>query len=1283
MRKNSLFKQVVAVVLAGTLAFGNFIPTMAVDGGSTDEAGDTGGSTNVAVPNPDYFYDFEGETDDDKLQSKGLISGAETKAEIKGSGSLRTDESNNNGYFDNASESDLVHPGTQGSTDDEKRQIQQHYLNMPKEIINKIHYSENKAFTFSTKIKLVENKYSEWSPIFVIDDGNLDAWPNLALQFRGTATWNAAGWFNGNNDTKDDAIAKYSKTDWNTLTYVVTPTSIKAYINGELVQTITGTEDGEGCMKNLFDHGDHYFTTATRVSLGANQQVGWGDPDAQILYDDVAIYLSEFTEEQVKEITNNGIVPRMESVDIPESKLMVKEDKDTLIPVYTPASTAADKTNIQFSSSAPEVASVNETTGEVTAIAAGTADITVTVTTAYGSFQDTCKITVVDEIVNVESVSAKASFSTLYVGGAAARITSSYLPEVVTVDTTPSYQSSNTEILTVDSTGLVTGKKEGTATVTVTIDGKSADVPFQVKEKTSINGGWWTKFTPSYKVEDSSIVEFNLNVKGGDAAWNNFGAVFANMSVDGVEIPTVDTLPGYSEYAVVRGDNWGWGGGDNKSKSGNAIVYDGGIASTTPEDFIALMKSASVNIKIAKNGDIITYIYTAIGDNGKSITRTATITEDTGDALYVFFSPDTATIICDNIHNYILDTSAEGYQAPTCTVAGKGTFKCTDSDCEESIESSITATGHNLTKHEAEPATCVAAGKKAYWTCANEEGVFYADENAATKITEAELVIEATGHDLIKHEAVAATCTTAGKKAYWTCANEEGIFYADENASAKITEAELEVAATGHSPVKHEAVAATCVAAGKKEYWTCANEEGVLYANATLTETTTNEALDIEELGHDIQDAVYKDAAGNVLTSEQVAALKCTENATLSGSCSRCDYVAEGEEVTGTVHTYGTTGTVTAKATPETDGTIVYTCTACTEATEGHTKTDKINKVSDITLAATSYEYTGTAITPAVTVKDSESAVIDSANYDVAYNNNTEVGTGTVTVTFKGDIYSGTVEKTFTITEKKNDISITLKPTTLSLEEGASFTLEATILPADADKKVKWDSLNKEVAVVDENGKVTALKVGTAKIIVTSDADSTKSVSCDVTVTAKKTDNTGGTTVEEPALKLSITSATLYTGKDSKSVTVIAIPTGASKSVTWSSKNPKVATVLNGRITAVNAGKTEVTATANGITQKINVTVKNPTITIKQGKKVFKKSNLTVKKKKSVNLTISVKPAKSGISITKLTGKQKKIATVKFSSKTGKLTIKGKQKGKFTITIKSGKAAKKIKVTVK
>lgn len=47
------------------------------------------------------------------------------------------------------------------------------------------------------------------------------------------------------------------------------------------------------------------------------------------------------------------------------------------------------------------------------------------------------------------------------------------------------------------------------------------------------------------------------------------------------------------------------------------------------------------------------------------------------------------------------------------------------------------------------------------------------------------------------------------------------------------------------------------------------------------------------------------------------------------------------------------------------------------------------------------------------------------------------------------------------------------------------------------------------------------------------------------------------------------------------------------------------------------------------------------------------------------------------------TGKQKKIATVKFSSKTGKLTIKGKQKGKFTITIKSGKAAKKIKVTVK
>lgn len=179
-----------------------------------------------------------------------------------------------------------------------------------------------------------------------------------------------------------------------------------------------------------------------------------------------------------------------------------------------------------------------------------------------------------------------------------------------------------------------------------------------------------------------------------------------------------------------------------------------------------------------------------------------------------------------------------------------------------------------------------------------------------------------------------------------------------------------------------------------------------------------------------------------------------------------------------------------------------------------------------------------------------------------------------------------------------------------------------------------------------------------------------------------KTDQ-GGTGDKTPAATLSLdqTKVTLYTGKASNSVTVKPTVTGASKTVTWKSSKSKVATVKNGKITAVGKGTATVTATANGITKSVQVTVKNPAITIKKGSKKFTKSKLTVKKKKKVVLKVTVNPKNSGISIAKLTKKQKKIASVTL--KKGKITIKGKKKGSFTLKIKSGKATKKIKITVK
>ena len=71
-----------------------------------------------------------------------------------------------------------------------------------------------------------------------------------------------------------------------------------------------------------------------------------------------------------------------------------------------------------------------------------------------------------------------------------------------------------------------------------------------------------------------------------------------------------------------------------------------------------------------------------------------------------------------------------------------------------------------------------------------------------------------------------------------------------------------------------------------------------------------------------------------------------------------------------------------------------------------------------ITGAAVSVEnqtYTVSALTPAVTVTDSGKTLTEGTDYTVAYKNNTNVGSATVTVTGKGN-YTGTKTAQFTIT---------------------------------------------------------------------------------------------------------------------------------------------------------------------------------------------------------------------------------------------------------------------------
>lgn len=104
-----------------------------------------------------------------------------------------------------------------------------------------------------------------------------------------------------------------------------------------------------------------------------------------------------------------------------------------------------------------------------------------------------------------------------------------------------------------------------------------------------------------------------------------------------------------------------------------------------------------------------------------------------------------------------------------------------------------------------------------------------------------------------------------------------------------------------------------------------------------------------------------------------------------------------------------------------------------------------LKNISACTIAAIADQtYSGSAITPAITVTDGATTLVKDTDYTVAYSNNVAVGTATITITGKG-AYVGTKTATFAIVDK------TAPVTTIggisaggSYPGSAAFTLSAT-----------------------------------------------------------------------------------------------------------------------------------------------------------------------------------------------------------------------------------------------
>ena len=271
-------------------------------------------------------------------------------------------------------------------------------------------------------------------------------------------------------------------------------------------------------------------------------------------------------------------------------------------------------------------------------------------------------------------------------------------------------------------------------------------------------------------------------------------------------------------------------------------------------------------------------------------------------------------------------------------------------------------------------------------------------------------------HNLTLVAAKAATCTTAGNSAYYTCDGCDK-WFADATGSVEITDkTSVKIPALGHT-------AGTEWKSDDTNHWhecsRCHDKK--------------------DEAAHDYGSDNVCDTCGyhktvphtHNLTLVAAKAATCTEGG------KEAYYKCEGcgkfyEDVLGTkeitdLASWGniakiahTTKQTVTKATPTANGKIVNYCSVCKKTLS----TTVIPKASSIKLKATSLTYNGKVRTPKVIVKDrTGKTLVKNTDYTVSYAKGRKyVGKYAVKITFKGK-YSGTKTLYFTIKPKATSIS--------------------------------------------------------------------------------------------------------------------------------------------------------------------------------------------------------------------------------------------------------------------
>ena len=368
---------------------------------------------------------------------------------------------------------------------------------------------------------------------------------------------------------------------------------------------------------------------------------------------------------------------------------------------------------------------------------------------------------------------------------------------------------------------------------------------------------------------------------------------------------------------------------------------------------------------------------------------------------------------CSHVESEQVSTTSQITTQPTCEGKGKTTYTATFTNAafqkKSKTVTNVAPLGHDIVKHDAKAATCTAIGWNAYDTCKRCDYTTYEE-------------IAALGHDLVHHDAKAPTCTAIGWDAYDTCKRCDYTTYVEKSA-------------LGHDLVHHDAKAATCTAIGWNAYDTCKRRDYTTYAEiaalghdivhhdakaATCTAIGWNAYdtckrcdyttyAEIPALGHDI---VHHDAKAATCTAVGWNAYD---------TCKRCDYTTYAE-IPATGHDYKLSG---------------WTWTGYTAATANFTCTHDASHVKNIPAEITSVRTEPTAeengsvvYTAAVTFEgtkytDQKTETIPALGHDYVLSGWTWTGYTAAKATFTDKNGGAPIELDATITSKRTEPSCT------------------------------------------------------------------------------------------------------------------------------------------------------------------------------------------------------------------------------------------------------------------